>query len=141
MIDADLLKLKEEIETDPLGLGYDADDPHCAELLNEVNGDYSIDREAVDGQELQMAVVINEYAALSDIQRMGWQAIISAGSGIIAVSDARVKAQIAAIWGPGTTTRANLILLQTRSGSRAEVLFGSGVRVSHLDVGMARQVI
>lgn len=139
MTDTELQVLNTELTGDPEGLGYAGKtDPEMAALINAVNPGYSIDREAIDGQELQMAVVISEYVALTDVQRIGWQTILSAGSGIIAVSDARVKAQVAAIWGALTTTRANLEALQTRDASRAEVVFDTpGVSISVVDIAEA----
>lgn len=138
MTEAELATLNTEIKDDPLTLNYGGkSDPEIAAILNAVNKDYSIDREAIDGQELQMAVVISEYVALTDIQRMGWQTLLSAGSGVIAISDTRVKAQIAAIWGALTTTRVNLEALQTRAASRAEVTVGHSV--SMFDVAEARR--
>lgn len=132
--------LKAEIDTDPMGLGYAGKtDPEVAELLNTVGlSGEKIDRDFVDGQEMMSVVVIPDYAVLSDIQRMGWSAIISAGTGMVDVNNAGTIAQITAIWGPGTTTRDNLIALRQRDASRAEVLFGQAV--SHLDVGKARLI-
>lgn len=132
--------LKNEIDTDPMGLGYAGNtDPEVAALMNEIGGSgEKIDRDFVDGQEMMSVVVIPEYAALSDVQRMGWSAIISAGAGMVDVNNAGTIAQVTAIWGAGTTTRDNLIALRQRDASRAEVLFGQGV--SHLDVGKARSI-
>lgn len=139
MTEAEKIKLNAELTADPEKLGYTGkSDPEIADILNAVNKDYEIDSEAIDGQELQMAVVISEYVALTDIQRMGWQTLLSAGSGVIAVSDVRVKAQVAAIWGALTTTRANLEALQTRAASRAEVVFGrAGMSISATDVAVS----
>lgn len=139
MTDADKAILNTEITDDPLALGYaEKSDPEIAAILNAINANYSIDREAIDGQELQMAVVIGEYVDLTDIQRMGWQTLLSAGSGVVAVSDARVKAQIAAIWGALTTTRANLEALQTRAASRAETTVGRSVSATDVAVALGR---
>lgn len=139
MTNEDKAILNTEITDDPLTLGYAGKtDPEIAAILNAVNENYEIDREAIDGQELQMAVVISEYVDLTDIQRMGWQALLSAGSGVIAVADGRVKAQVAAIWGVGTTTRANLVALQTRAASRAEVLIGRSISTTDVAVSLGR---
>ena len=131
--------LNTELTTDPLALGYTGKAyGEMASLLNDINPSYSIDRENIDGQELQMAVVTSEYDNLTDKQRDLWLTILSAGAGIIAVSDGRVKAQIAAIWGAGTTTRDNLVALQTRTASRAEVVFQrAGMSISFQDVAVS----
>ena len=40
----------------------------------------------------------------------------------------------------GSGTRARLIALASRNGSRAEQLFGVGVQITHADVSATRQV-
>lgn len=136
--EAQLAILNTELTGDPEGLGYAGKtDPEMAALINAVNENYSINREAIDGQELQMAVVISEYVALTDIQRMGWQTLLSAGSGIIAISDGRVIEQVKAIWAVGTETRDNLEALKTRDASRTEILLGVGVSVSFTNIAEA----
>ena len=139
MTDEQYTELNVEIATDPKSLGYSGkSNPDIAALLNAIGGSSeTIDQGALDGQELQKAVVISEYTALSDIQRDAWVLIISAGAGQVDIADQRVRGQIAAIWGSGTTTRANLLALTSRDASRAEVLFGAGASVSHTDVGKA----
>lgn len=139
MTQADLAILNTEITDDPLDLGYTGkSDPDIAGILNAVNENYEIDREAIDGQELQMAVTLGDYNNLTDKQRDFWQTILSAGSGIVAVSDSRVKTHIAAIWVAGTDTRANLVALQKRSASRAEmVLERAGASISMTDVAVS----
>lgn len=138
MTDAELAKLKKEITDDQLELGYAGkSDPEIADILNAINKDYKIDREAIDGQELQMAVMASEYYTLTDKQRDFWQTLLSAGSGVIVISDTRVKDQIAAIWGALTTTLVNLVALQTRAASRAEMTVGHSVGM--FDVAEARR--
>lgn len=140
----DYAALKTEIQTDPLGLGYDVsptfyvtneDDMAVAGLLNEVGGSSeTIEPDFVSAADAQAAVLGSEWAGLSDVKQRGWLAIV--GLGEIPVKNANIRAQITAIWDPGTT-RDNLIALQTRDASRAEALFGEGVTVSHTDVAIA----
>ena len=69
---------------------------------------------------------------------MAWNTILSAGSGIIAIADGRVKDQVKAIWGAETTTRENLIAVQTRDASRAEVVFErAGMSISTQDIAVS----
>lgn len=137
MTDIELTALKAEIQNDPMGLGYPAgDNPAIAVLLNAV-GTETVDRGVVNGQEMQMCVVISEYIALSAVARDGWMALISAGDGQVNPADPRVVAQVQAIWAAGTETRDNLQDLQTRLCSRAETLFGAGVSIGHSDVANA----
>jgi len=140
LTDVDYLVLKNEIDTDPKGLGYAGKtDPEVAELLNTIGlSSENIDVGVIDGQELSKAVEIPEYTALTDAERQGWTTIVSAGDGQVDVDDLRVVAQIGAIWGSGTTTRANLLALKARRCSRAEALLGRGIGIGHLDVAKAR---
>jgi hypothetical protein len=136
----DYAVLKTEMDTDPKSLGYAGkSNPEVADLINTVGlSGEEVDVGIIDGQELSKAVIISEYTALSNAERQGWATILSAGDGQVDIDDSRVVDQIGAIWGAGTTTRANLLALRKRSASRAEVLFGVGVAVSKFDVAEAR---
>lgn len=87
---------------------------------------------------LQNAVVASDYTGLTSALQNLWLAIIVAGGGKIDVSLTGIRNQIGTIFGAGTTTRANLLALQTRAGSRAEALFGAGVIITGTDLVQAR---
>lgn len=137
MTEAELAELKIELTNDPKGLGLAVmDNPTAADKLNEIGASgETVSAGAINGQELQKAVVIAEYLNLSQVARDGWLAIISAGDGQVEVDDTGIVAQVTAIWS-GTTTLTNLAALRTRSASRAEVLFGHAV--GYQDVAKAR---
>lgn len=139
LLDAELTILKIELDTDPNGLGYsNITATACAVLLNAVSVFNSIDVSVLDGQEFSKAVIISEYNNLNNVERQGWATILSAGNGQIDISDQRVIDQIAVIWGSGTVTRANLLALKTRDGSRVEAIFRPGVSIDSADVAEAR---
>jgi len=135
----DYAELRVELEADPKELGYTGNnDVMDAELLNGVGASgEKVKRDFIDGQEIMSVVEISEYAELSQIQRDGWLAIISAGTGMVDVNNPGTIAQVEAIWS-GTTTIENLIAMRKRDASRAEVLFGHAV--TDQDVGKARQL-
>jgi len=111
--------LKTEITVDPLGRGYSTmTDAEVASSLNTV--DRTVDVASVTGQHIFEAVVPAEYAALSADYKNLLYAII--GMGEILVNATNTKAALLAMFGAGTTTRANLTGLQTRAASRAEEL-------------------
>jgi hypothetical protein len=56
---------------------------------------------------------------------------------VITITNANVRTILASIFGAGSATRTALLALQTRKGSRAEQLFGSGVTVSDNDIAIA----
>ena len=63
-------------------------------------------------------------------------ALVMAGLPIDATK-ATTRTLIAAIFAAGTTTRANLVAVASRPGSRAEILFAPNVTVSSEDVAAA----
>lgn len=136
-----LVALRNELITDPRALGLAAlDDEKAAAKLNVrgVTGE-TLQPTSISIADLQRAVVGSEFLALLDAQRDLWLAILSSSvNSIINPKDMNVRGQIAQVWGVGTTTRDNLIALQIRSASRAEILFGEDVIVTALDVNRAR---
>ena len=148
LTDAQLVELKAEIDTDPKNLGYAGlkDEPVAA-LLNEIglsvppeilpNTSVAVKDvlDAVDGSELSAVNINGLQFFLSRLQTASGSIDISQGSPI--------KGQVAAIFtvGNAPNSRTALDALKTREASRAEILFGSGVTVSYMDVGTARLVI
>jgi len=127
----DLASLKTEIQTDPQGYGYTGSNLQISNALNLIRVTEVVTRKTISAEELQISIIIAEYTTLTDVARMGWNAIlIVAASHGIDVSNTALRNQILAIWGAGTATRSNLATLQTRIGSRAEVLFGEGTTIS-----------
>lgn len=111
--------LRAEIEIDLLSRGYSSmTDLEVATDLNTVYRTANI--EFVTGQEIFEAVVLLEYNALSAAEKSLFHAII--GMEHILVSGANTRASLLAMFGTGTTTRSNLIALQTKTISRAEEL-------------------
>lgn len=137
-------ELATELNTDPLGLGYASlmsagDHSGLADVLNDKTGlgAGTIDREVVDAATLQGQVVASEYTALSAVQQQLWLALLVASQGSVKVNDSGITGQVLQVWGAGTTTRGNMAALQTRQGSRAEVLWGDGAVVTHTAVAEA----
>jgi hypothetical protein len=89
--------------------------------------------------DMQQAVVASEYAVLSGGQRDLWNAVVTTGVNGVAISNTALRAQVAFVWSAGTTTRASLLALDTKRGSRCEFLFGNGVVVTATDVQQALQ--
>ncbi len=133
----DYAALKAEITTDPTGLGYAGKaDAACADLINLVRATIQIDRTSIPAAEVIEATVPSEWAALTTQEKDRYALLIGAGS--INPKGPNTRAVFQAMFGPPTTTRGNLIALQSRDGSRAEQLFGIGMVVNHLDIAAAR---
>lgn len=135
-----LASLKAELDNDPQGYEYALlSNFQAAQALNLFRVNEVVTRENISVQELQSQVVISEYILLTGVQREGWTAILVASSdGGVDVSNQAIRDQAAAIWGPLTSTRQNLIDIQTIPGSRAEALWGQGFSISAQDVEEAR---
>jgi hypothetical protein len=139
----DYLVLKNEFINDPKGYGYSSywnngQDWKLAELINQVRDSIRIDRERVFAYEVFEAIVPEEWSALSAGEKQRIQTILSMGE--VLTKGPNTRAAFQAAFAAGTTTRANLVALLTRSGSRAEELFGARTFVSWDDVAMARRV-
>ncbi len=136
----DLNILKTELTTDPKTLGYSGlNDREAANKLNEVGASgETVDVVQVEALHLQSAVVGSEFASLSATAQRAWLAIV--GLERVPVKNTNLRGQILSIWTGVTTTRANLAALQTKSATRAEVLFGEGVSITQSDVQKAREM-
>jgi hypothetical protein len=134
-------QLQTELSTDPKSLGYAtkiaaSDWQGCADLINALTGAgaATISLQTANTLTLQEAVVGAEAAALTPAQASLWSAMLLAAEGNVPVGNANIQSQALAVWGAATTTRANLIALLTRIGSRAEVLWGQATIVTPNDV-------
>lgn len=135
-------QLATELNTDPTSRGYapyiaSGDDVGLAKNINQT-GAGIVERVTVTSDIFQTAVVFSDYSALTDQQRSLWQTIVTASvQNGVQVKDAKIRAQIVAIWPAGSVTRANLVAMQTKSGSRAEVLWGELTVVNTSDIAIA----
>lgn len=131
----DHAQLKTEIETDPQGLGYaphvaSGNDVALAAMLNEIRPSISINRDLIPSHEIFEAIVPSEWSAASAQEKQRVQLILSMG--MVDVRGQNTKDAFLAAFGGGTTTRANLIALVNRQGSRAEQLFGQAVSIDDI---------
>ena len=130
----DYAKLKVELTVDPLARGYAGmSDTQAADSLNALNRTVNV--ASVTGQDIFEAVVPGEYAALTADQKSLLHALI--GMGTIKVNATNTKAALLAMFGAGTTTRANLVALQKTPCSRATEL-DLGREANHGDIYWVR---
>lgn len=132
--------LQTELTTDPNGYGYapmitSGNDSGLADAVNLVRGSISIDRGVVDSYEIIDATEAADWAALTAGEKQRYQTIT--GAGRVNLQNTRVRSSFQAMFGPATATRANLIAILTRTGSRVEQLFGAGASVHFLDIARA----
>lgn len=136
----DYAALKNEIDTDPATIGYaplvtSGDDVGIANLLNQVRAGTSITKAFIPLEDVLAAIVKTEFDSLTSAQKTVVDQFIRGTR--IKSGDANMRATLGALFAAGTTTRANLVALSTRTGSRAEVLFGEGIVIGHADVARA----
>lgn len=126
--------LKTEITTDPLGRGYASlGDVEIAASLNRP--DRQPNRDTLDAGLLVASIVRSEYAALGNGEKDYLRLIAMAQTLPLTQT---VKVELSAIFPAGSQTRANLVALMKRPGSRAEEL-GFG-HVTPSDVADAKRL-
>lgn len=114
----DLVALKSELNSDPLGRGYAAmSDEQAANSLNV--SDRTPNRDTLDAGYLVASIVQSEYGSLSAAQKDYLRLIAMAQTLPLT---ATVKVELGAIFPANSATRANLLALMKRPGSRAEEL-------------------
>lgn len=136
----DYTALANEINTDPTSIGYaplvtSGDDAGIAALLNQVRAGTSITKSYIPLEDVLAAIVKTEFDSLTTANKTVVDQFCRGTR--IKSGEANMRTTMAALFGSGTTTRANLIALSTRTGSRAEVLFGENTLISHADVARA----
>jgi hypothetical protein len=132
-------QLFSEISTDPKNLGLAAlTDDLCADKLNEVGASSEvINRSLVPAFEIEAALVSSDEDVLTPNEQSQLIALLTPGE--VDINDAEVQSKLNDLFN-GTTTRTNLIALETRNASRAEVLWGAGINISLIDVHIARRI-
>lgn len=137
----DLQELRAELDADPAGLGYaasgwpDGSAQAVADVLNDAAHGATVWRRRIEMGEVYAAVDWSEFIALAAEKREAWRIITS--TEWLDASSQNIQDALSTIW-PAGTTRTNLIALaRLQTGSRAEELWGQGVRVSASQVGRA----
>lgn len=129
-----LQDLKTELTTDPIGRGYAGmTDEQAAESLNAPGR--QVNRDSVTGGEIAASLVRAELAQLNAAEQNYVRALMPCDS--IPLT-ANFKTQFGDLFPQGSATRANIMAILKRNGSRAEEL-GLG-RVTPSDVANAKRL-
>lgn len=107
----------------------------AADALNLPQAAITIRRGVIEAYELWEAINAGEYAGLTATERQRLQTIL--GMGRVNLKGDNTRAALALMFGAGTATRANILALVDRQGSRAEQLFGLDTRISAADIALA----
>ena len=128
-------KLRTELTTDPVALGYSGlSHAAAAAKLNATDTGRTLPRTAVPVAEIFNAIVNADWPAVGSQAESKLMALLQMQS--IDASHANTRAIIGSVFGAGTQTRTNLLALGSRTVSRAEEL-GLGL-VTEGDVAIAR---
>lgn len=142
-------QLKTELQTDPAGLGYAGpfaagDNTTCAAILNEVRQSITIRRRDISPQEVLEVIDNRDFIATPNAAHVAWFESVTQLSMLRLVNDdgtdTRVLGNLRRILdNPGAqNSRARLLDIANRAGSRAERLFGADTRVTNEDIAKAR---
>lgn len=130
----DLIALKALIDATPdaKAKADSGDDTGCAAVLNALPA--VIDRTEIPSHEVFEAVVPAEWSAITAAEKQRVQTIL--GMGTVNFGGPNTRAALGSAFGAGTTTRANLLALQSRAGSIPERDFGRDVTANDVSAAM-----
>lgn len=134
-----LASLASEITTDPQAIGYAGKtDQAVADLLNRTSGTgtASVFRNDIKPAEIVAAIVAADFAALTAVQLAKLQLMLLPG--ILDATVANTRTIFLGIFSGMTNTINALTSLASRTGSRAEVLWGTGIAITAQQVGQSR---
>ena len=142
---ADLLALKTEVTTDPLGLGYDlgANVTQISDVINAKN--FTVDKPRISPALVRATCTYDAYNNLS-IDEQEWLTWMTGSSGtneesLEVTADLRLQfTNSGTFWAVSDRDAMNAAMLALIEvpGSRAEVLFGYGTSISTSDWTTAR---
>jgi hypothetical protein len=137
--------LQSEITNDPLQLGYSGkSDKEKAALLNLKTGPGagSINNNQVEKSVflITIAPALLVLATKDDATKDKWDRILHVIESVstVTVSSVTIQTILAVAKLDGLINDATIAAITTRTGSRAEVLFGENVVISESDIGTAR---
>ena len=130
----DIAALKTELTAGHPGTGaYNASASLAADELNLTNR--TVSRDTVTGSEILNATDDVEFSTLPAADKSSWLAVCAVDS--VNTSAGIAKAMEADLFGPGTTTRSNLVAVKNSTVSRATELGLGFVRPSHVEQARA----
>lgn len=149
----DYVALKNELQTDPAALGYASvagDDNATARLLNAATAQKIFHPRIVTARDIMDelgadagAAILDKFEALAaSNSAVKWSMKFITGVGIDMGADSfRAKIDALASALAITTDEAGLLKgMAERPGSRAEILFGAGVTITHEDIAKTRAI-
>lgn len=143
MAEYTLQALHDEIEADPVAIGYKEaggawkGDQVIADLINDPANGATIQREHVAPQEIIEQITIVDWDTISASDRLYLQLLPALETISTIQNGTEVRNNLLDIFTAGMATRDNLIAVVQRQGSRAEALWGENTFVTVGDVARA----
>ena len=150
---ADLAALKAEVELDPLAIGYDAPSGNARQVVDLLaENNYTVSKPRISTADVRSATTYQAYNRLAQDEQE-WLVWMTGTNGyneenMIVTPDLRERlcgetgggGGNSSIWAGGDRDEMEALMLGLFDvqGSRAEVLFGYGTRISHSDWYAAR---
>ncbi len=122
---ADMLAMKSELANDPSAVGYTGDDAGDAGKINEVKGSITIDRSDLSSEDLVRAINQAEFDALSASERQYLSLLLNSDS-VDTSNGTEARTGLMNLFAGGTVTRANIVAMLDKDGSRVDELFQAG---------------
>lgn len=148
--DGDVARLRDEIISDPLTLGYDVSFDDVGGILTLINAkNYTVTKDRISASAIRSACTYDAYDTLS-IDEQEWIRWMTPGASldeenVIVTQDLKNRLTDGAnsIWAAAHRTEMNAAMLALIDvpGSRAEVLFGYGTALSTRDITAARDYV
>lgn len=139
----DLNILSNELKADSMAIGYansfqNAADQKTADLLNSLTGPgaATVYRNDIKTAEIINAIVATDFAALTSLKIQQLNLILQ--SGILDATVSNTRTIFTNIFTGMTATLSSLSTLAQRTGSRAEVLFGTGTFILPSQIAAVR---
>lgn len=141
----DYVALKSEIQNDPTSVGYSSvttgNDQGIADLLNAISSGITVTVASLTKDEFLKAIlpVALTLPSKDVATQTKWDRILSmaSSSGSIDVTDPHIIGLLSLSVSDGILTSGQASVVGTRSGSRAEQLFGVGTRINQSDISYA----
>jgi hypothetical protein len=140
-------QLKNELANDPTGLGYSGQpDNVCTGIINLARVGISIRRADISPGEVLEAIDTRDFTSSNTASENSWfesltqltriRLSLDDGSDTVVLGNLKRLLQ-----NPGPQgSRARVIALSNRQGSRAEQLWGAGTLITDADIGAARNL-
>jgi len=138
--------LKSELNTDPNAYGYAplitiGNDQGLADMLNLARAAIMMPRPDVSPLEILEAIKVTDFINSPNVLYASWFESITQYPSVRILkengSDTRAMTNFMTILVNGSQSEVRLRALASRSGSRAEQLFGVGTTVAHMDIAQA----